>query len=244
MADTPEFELVASATRLAHMRSAWRTLLIAALGLGALAAVSLLVFPPGVADRASLTIAGVILLVLALVLLVRLLLIRRAANRSYGPRGEVLVITPSALILAGDVVIPYEQVTGVFAKDDSATLLRKSSARVLGAGGRALMSAGLSGIDLVVGVRDGAAIRRAARTPSAAALVHIYPSRTAGSITIAFGATQDSTALRGAMSLLADRLEPGAPVRTLTGTFDLALAVAAFAEPETVIEKTRELPGS
>ena len=244
MSNNAELELVAPPARLAEIRSTSRTLLIAAVALGSLAALSLILFPPGVAARASLTIAGVILLVLSVLLILRVLLIRRAAGRSHGPQGEVLAITPGGLILSGDIFIPYEEITGVFAKDDTAVLLRKSSARVLGAGGRMLLRAGLSGIDIVVGVRDGAAIRHAARTPAAAARVHIYPGKAAGSVTIAFGATQDTAALRAAMSLLAARLEPGAPVRVLTGAFDLALAVAAFSEPETVIQKTQSLPGS
>ncbi|MBH0128780.1 hypothetical protein [Salinibacterium sp. NK8237] len=246
MRGDPEYELTASPARIREISTSWRRLFFSFSGLALLAAASLIVFPPGAAaTRPTLTAGAIVLLVLAALFLVRLLLIRRAAQRSHGANGAVIAITPTGIVVRGDTTVPFEEITGVFAKDDQDALLSKAAPRVRGVAGRALLRAGLHGIELTIGLRDAVAVRDTADTPKAAARIHQFAALADGTrpgmIQLPFGVTHDSAALANLLQALQARLEPAAPVKALTGVLDMAIVVGACADPATIIEKTRDL---
>lgn len=235
MTVSPFLRLIVSGERRAAARAARRGVLVLAGALAALAIAGLVVFPPGLGTRATLTGAGLVLLVLSALLALRMWRIIVVAERWVGTDGSVLELTPDGLVAGGDVRVPWASVSGVWAQDRGAALRARADRRVIGGPGRVLLRAGTSTGELTIGVTDVATItdpagrvRRFARLPG---------GQTPGRIEIPLGAWFGSQDLADAVAAARAVLPSEVPVRLTDGVMDYAAAWAGTADDVATIRR-------
>jgi hypothetical protein len=224
-----------SPQRRAAARSARRGVVLLAGALAVLAVVGLVVFPPGIGTRATLTGASLVLLVLSALLALRIWRVAVVADRWVGSGGRVLEFTDDGLIAAGDVWVPWDSVSGVWAQDRGAALRARADRRVIGGPGRVLLRAGVSTGELTIGVTDVATItdparrvRRFARLPG---------GQTPGRIEIPLGAWFGTDELAAAVSAARAVLPAEVPARLTDGVTDYAAAWAGTADDVATIRR-------
>lgn len=221
--------------RRAAARRARATVLWVAVALVALAAVALIVFPPGTGTRASLSFASILLVVLAALLVVRILLVARKADRLVAADGTMLRIDPSAVTVAGDLRIPLEVVSGAWGVDRGPALRARAATAFFGGPGRVMLRAGVDTADITIGVSDVSAV-----SDPAGRLTRFRPLPSGvvpGRIEIAFGAQFDTPDLHAALRMLRATLPAETPVRFSSGPLDYAAAWAGTADDVETIRR-------
>ena len=224
----PVVPFVVSPERRADARRARRSAIILAAVFGALAAVALIVFPPGPGTRVTLTGGAIVLLILAVLLVLRVLRVAAKADRFVAADGSMLVIGATGVTVAGDTHIPWGAVSGVWAIDRGAALRQRASRSVFGAPGRIMLRAGVNTADITIGITDTTAVhdpatrvRRFRALPSG-----LIPGR----LELPFGTQFGTEELNHALAAFRRALPADVPVRLTTGEFDYAGAWAGTAD--------------
>lgn len=224
-----------SPERRADARRARTIVIGVAVGLLLLAAAALIFFPPGTGTRASLSFASIILVVLAVLLVVRILLIARKADRFVAADGTMLWIDQTGITVAGDVRIPVGAVSGVWGVDRAPALRQRAATAFFGAPGRVMLRAGVNTADITIGIVDvsavtdpGGVVKRFRALPSG-----LVPGR----LEIPFGAQFDTPDLHAALRAFRAVLPLEVPVRLSSGAFDYAAAWAGTADDVETIRR-------
>lgn len=229
------YGLVVPPERRAAARSARRGMLILAGALAVLAVAGLVVFPPGIGTRATLTGASLVLLLVSALLAVRIWRVAVVADRWVGHDGSMLELTPEGLVAGGDVHVPWASVSGVWAQDRGAALRARADRRLIGGPGRVMLRAGVSTGELTIGVTDVATIADPARR------VHRFTrlpgGQTPGRIEIPLGAWFGSRELADAVAVARTALPPDVPARLTDGVMDYAAAWAGAADDVATIRR-------
>lgn len=196
----------------------------------ALAVFAWVVFPPGEGTRLSLTYLTAVLAALSLLLLLRLWLIVRKANRFVSPEGSMLRLAPEGVYVTGDTFIPWQMVSGVWTHD-TGPQLRASK----GLAKRSMIRAGVNTANITIGIVDVAQIsdpagrvKRFATLPS---------GLTPGRLEFPFGTQFATPELTDAFAVFRWALPPEVPVRFATGVMDYAEAWAGTSDD---VAKIRE----
>ena len=229
-----------TATRRAKARVARRGIVIGSSIVIALATLAWIAFPPGEATRTTLAWAITALAIISALLIVRIALMAKKADRLIGPAGTVLEISPEGIVVAGDLHIPLSAVSGVWAVDRRPELRVRADKSVTGAPGRVMLAAGANTADIAIGVLDAAAahdssgrLTRFRQLPSGAT-----PAR----VEIPFGSQFDTQELHEALRTFRAALPATVPVRLATGAMDYAAAWAGTADaPETIAQREADL---
>lgn len=226
-----------SPERRAAASSARRTVLIVAAVLAAAGVGAFVAFPPGGDTRASLSIAAIVLVALAGLMVLRLVQISRKADGIVGAGGEVLALEPGGIRVAGDTVVPWDVVSGVWASDNGPALRRRAASPVLGWSGRLMLASGTNTANLLIGITDAARMTDpAARAKRFKALPSgMTPAR----IELPFGSWFDTDALLAVLGEARGFLPAEVPARMATGNLDYAAAWAG-AQDDVATIRARE----
>lgn len=203
-------------------RRARLQIVTAAVMLLALAAVAWLVFPPGGDTRPTLSYAAVVLAILAVLLLLRMWLISRKAERFVSADGAMLRLDLHGILLAGDTQIPWHAVSGIWAFDSATELRARARHTVFGAPGRLMLRAGVNTANITFGVTDARAVadpraRLRRFRPTEAGLIP-------GRIELPFGSQFDTARLHEALDYARAILPADVAVRLADGVMDYAAA--------------------
>lgn len=233
MTPTPE-PLIVGTERRGEARRARITVLVIAGVCLVLAGFALLAFPTGGGTRTSLTVGAIVLAVAAALAALRLWRIARKADRLLGASGELLAFTPDGVTVAGDVRLPWDAISGVWALDRGAKFRAQVQRKgPLGALSRLMDRAGTNTIDLTIGVSDTTRIA----DPRGLVTRHAHDR---GRVELPFGAWSGREELAVVMQALADGLQHGARVRYCTGPMDYASAWAGTADDAATIARRED----
>jgi hypothetical protein len=224
-----------SAERRAAARAARRGVLLLTAGLAALAVAGLIVFPPGIGTRPTLTGASLVLLLVSGLLALRIWRVVVVADRWVGADGAVLEFTDEGIVVADDVRVPWAAVSGVWGQDRGAPLRARADRRMIGGPGRVMLRAGVSTGELTIGVTDVSAVT------DPAGRVHRFGrlpgGQIPGRIEIPFGAWFGSRELADAVAAARAVLPPDVPARLTDGVMDYAAAWAGTADDAATIRR-------
>lgn len=187
-----------------------------------------LLFLPGVGVRPRLAYSALILTVLAIFLIIRVVLIARKAERFVAPDGAMLRLGPEGITVAGDTVIPWQAVSGVWALDSAPALRARAQSTVFGAPGRLMLRAGTNTANVTIGVVEATWVHDPAQR------LHRFKQQPSGytpaRLEFPFGSQFGTEELHDAFSVLRWALPPEVPVRLASGAFDYAGAWAGTAD--------------
>lgn len=228
---------VATPQRRQAAQRARRTVLIIAIVLFVGAIAALIAFPPGTGTRLTLTGASLVLAVLAVLMMLRIGRVAAKADLAVAADGEMLRVEAGGIRVRGDVLIPWQNVSGVWASDRGVELRRRAATALLGAPGRVMLRAGVNTADVTIGIVDTAAVAGSLRL-----LKRFSPVEgglTPGRIELPFGAWFDSDDLARLLHEVRAALPAEVPVRLTEGVMDYAAAWAGTADSVATI-RTRE----
>lgn len=217
-----------SAERRRRAVRARRTVTVVSLALIALAVLAWVFFPPGEGTRVSLSSAAIVLAILAVLLLLRLVLLSRKADRFVAADGAMLQLSPQGIQIAGDTHLPWQSVSGVWALDSAPKLRARASSTVFGAPGRIMLDAGVNTANLTFGVID------IAQASDPAGRIHSFralPSGTVpGRLELPFGSQFGTAELHDALTAMRAAMPAEVPVRLADGAMDYAAAWSGVAD--------------
>lgn len=217
-----------SAERRQRAVRARRTIAIVSLSLIALAVLAWVVFPPGEGTRVSLSYSTIVLAILAVLMLLRLVLLSRKADRFVASDGAVLQLSPQGILVAGDTLIPWRAVSGVWALDSAPALRARASGKVFGAPGRAMLEAGVNTANLTFGVVD---VAQASDPSGRIRGFRALPSGVVpGRLELPFGSQFGTAELHDALTAMRAALPVEVPVRLADGAMDYAAAWSGVAD--------------
>lgn len=216
-------------------RRARRLVVLVCAALIALAIVAWVLFPPGPSTRFTLSLAAVLLVVLAVLLLLRLWGIVRKAERYVATDGMMLQLSTQGIGIAGDTTIPWHAVSGIWAFDSAPALRERAQRTVFGAPGRVMLRAGVNTANVTFGVVDVAAVIDPARRIRR---FRALPSGlTPGRLELPFGSQFDTAQLHEVLAVARSVLPPEVPVRLADGVMDYAAAWSGVSDDVATIRE-------
>ncbi len=227
--------LIVSESQRADARRARVTVLVIVAACLALAVFALVAFPPGDGTRGSLTVVSILLAGLGVLAALRLLLIRRKADRLLTPSGNIIAMSARGVVASGDVLIPWQAISGVWAHDRGASFRAQGRRRgPFGALSRLMARAGTSTIDLTIGISD------TTRIDDPHSLVTRHREQR-GRLEIPFGSWHGPDELARVMQGFANGLQGAAPVRYCSGPMDYGAVWAGTADgPDAIAKRESE----
>jgi len=219
--------LIVAAGRRAAARWARVTVLVVIGACSVLAVFALSVVPAGEqSTRAPLKAGAIALAALAALAGLRLWRVVWRADRLLGAAGELLAITQDGVAVAGDVRVPWDAISGVWALDRGERFRAQvQRPGLIGVLPRLMDRAGTSTIDLTIGIAD----TRLTADPRCLLTRH---GAHRGRIELAFGAWHGVDELAMVMQALAEGLTGSATVRYCDGVLDYAAAWAGTADAD------------
>lgn len=229
-----------SPERRADAKRARITVVLISLGLFFLSLLPWVFFGGG-QTRLSLGYAALILSALSLLLLLRIALISRKADRFVAADGSMLRIAQEGIIVAGDTFIPWPAVSGVWALDSAPGLRARAARSVTGAPGRVMLRAGTNTANMTIGIADVSRLEDPAQR--AHRFRKLSSGLTRGRIEIPFGSQFVTEQLHEAIGVFRRVLPPEIPARLADGALDYSAAWAGTADDaQTIREREASRP--
>lgn len=211
------------------------TIMLVAAGVLVLSLLPWLFVIAGSGINIRLAYSALVLTALALLLILRVLLIVRKADRFVASDGSMLRLAQEGITVAGDTFIPWQAVSGVWALDSAPALRARAANSVTGLPGRLMLRAGTNTANVTIGIVEASwVVDPAQRLKRFTTLSNgCTPAR----LEFPFGSRFGTEELHDAFGVLRWALPAEVPVRLATGAMDYASAWAGTADDVATIRE-------